>query len=178
VKLILLRLLLLFRSINYSTYCGFSLTIASASSLHRVMQSIDTVLQLSQIFGMQTSEAGAIVVEFIFAIVWQLLDASLDDEGLLANTPEKKPRWVTNPYDMEIGRHDNYDEKQTEHHERMQKFNTVMAIELIGQFLQNKVTSGILNLARQNMYMLSSLSNWFFTLDLLLFGYFVRVKAD
>jgi len=54
----------------------------------------------------------------------------------------------------------------------------MMAIELIGQFLQNKVTSGILNLARQNMYMLSSLSNWFFTLDLLLFGYFVRVKAD
>ncbi|XP_059434342.1 mediator of RNA polymerase II transcription subunit 33A-like [Corylus avellana] len=114
----------------------------------RVMQSIDTVLQLSQIFGMQTSQSGAIVVEFIFAIVWQLLDASLDDEGLLANTSEKKPRWVTNPHDMEI---DNYGEKQTEHHERMQKFNTVMAIELIGQFLQNKVTSGILNLARQNM---------------------------
>ncbi|XP_059457962.1 mediator of RNA polymerase II transcription subunit 33A-like [Corylus avellana] len=114
----------------------------------RVMQSIDTVLQLSQIFGMQTSEAGAIVVEFIFATVWQLLDASLDDEGLLANTSEKKPRWVTNPHDMEIH---NYGEKQTEHHERMQKFNTVMAIELIGQFLQNKVTSGILDLARQNM---------------------------
>jgi hypothetical protein len=119
------------------------------------MQSIDTVLQLSQIFGMQTSQSGAIVVEFIFAIVWQLLDASLDDEGLLANTSEKKPRWVTNPHDMEIGRQDNYGEKQTEHHDRMQKFNTLMAIELIGQFLQNKVTSGILNLARQNMYMLS-----------------------
>ncbi|XP_050240388.1 mediator of RNA polymerase II transcription subunit 33A-like [Quercus robur] len=117
----------------------------------RVMQSIDTILQLSQIFGLKTSEAGTIVVELIFSLVWQLLDASLDDEGLLELTSEKRSRWATNSQDMEIDGHDKYDEKQSECHERMQKFNTLMAIELIGQFMQNKVTSRILNLARQNM---------------------------
>ena len=64
--------------------------------------------------------------------------------------------------------HDNSDEKQSEHHERMRKFNTLMAVELIGQFLQNKVTSRILNLARQNMYMLISLSTRFSTIHLLI----------
>ncbi|KAF5452447.1 hypothetical protein F2P56_027443 [Juglans regia] len=122
-----------------------------AMNYQRVMQSIDTVLRLSQIFGLQTSEAGTIVVEFIFSIVWQLLDASLDDEGLLELTSEKKFRWEDTPQDMEVGAHDSNDEKQTEHLERVQKFNTVMAIELIGQFLKNKVTSKILYLARQYM---------------------------
>ncbi|XP_041001002.1 mediator of RNA polymerase II transcription subunit 33A-like [Juglans microcarpa x Juglans regia] len=122
-----------------------------ATNYQRVMQSIDNVLRLSQIFGLQTSEAGAIVVEFIFSIVWQLLDASLDDEGLLELTSEKKFKWEDTPQDMEVGAHDSNDEKQTEHLERVQKFNTVMAIELIGQFLKNKVTSEILYLARQNM---------------------------
>ncbi|KAL6971432.1 hypothetical protein U1Q18_031108 [Sarracenia purpurea var. burkii] len=115
------------------------------------MNSIDNVLHLSQIFGLQASEPGILVVEFIFSIVWQLLDASLDDEGLLELIPEKKSRWVKSQ-DMELdGDDDNYDEKKLEHQERLQKLNTVMAIELIGQFLQDKVTSRILYLARQNM---------------------------
>ncbi|KAA8543204.1 hypothetical protein F0562_021301 [Nyssa sinensis] len=52
---------------------------------------------------------------------------------------------------MEIDGHDSFDEKRTERHEGMQKINTVMAIELIGDFLQNKVISRILYLARRNM---------------------------
>ena len=141
------------------------------------MQSIDTILQLSHIFGLKTNEAGTILVEFIFSLVWQLLDASLDDEGLLELTSEKKSKWATNPQDMEIDGHDNSDEKQSEHHERMRKFNTLMAVELIGQFLQNKVTSRILNLARQNMYMLISLSTCFSTIHLLILLFCVSESA-
>ncbi|XP_061990357.1 mediator of RNA polymerase II transcription subunit 33A-like [Rosa rugosa] len=113
-----------------------------------VMKSIDDILDLSQTFGLQTSDAGTIVVGFIFSTVWQLIDASLDDEGLLEHDdPEKKSRWVIKPQEMEI---DGY-EKGNEHYERLQNQNTVMAIELITQFLQNKLTSKILNLAKQNM---------------------------
>ncbi|GFZ14083.1 REF4-related 1 [Actinidia rufa] len=115
------------------------------------MNSVDNVLHLSQTFGLQASEPGVIVVEFIFSIVCQLVDASLDDEGLLELTPEKKSKWVTKSQDMEIDSYDNYDEKRIEHQERLQNLNTVMAVELIGKFLQNKVTSRILYLARQNM---------------------------
>lgn len=80
-----------------------------------------------------------------------MLDASLDDEGLLEFTPEKKSRWATLYQDMELDRHDNYSDKKTEQHEKLQNANTVMAVEIIGQFLQDKISSRILFLARQNL---------------------------
>lgn len=116
------------------------------------MKSIDAVLHLSQNFGLQASDPGILMVEFIYSIVWQLLDATLDDEGLLELTSEKKSRWATKPQEMEIDAHDNYDEKLTEQHEKLKNMNTVMAIEMIGKFLQNKLTSRILYLARWNLY--------------------------
>ncbi|GMY16614.1 mediator of RNA polymerase II transcription subunit 33B-like isoform X1 [Fagus crenata] len=120
-------------------------------SYHKIMKSIDSVLHLSQIYGLQVSEPGALLVEFVFSIIWQLLDASLDDEGLLEHTPDKKSRWPTRSQDMEIDGHDSFSEKRTEHNEGLQKVNTAMAIEIIVEFLQNKVTSRILYLARRNM---------------------------
>ena len=115
------------------------------------MKSIDDVLQLSQIFGLQVCEPGTLVVEFIFSIVWQFLDASLDDEGLLEFIPEKKSKWPTRSLDMDIDGQDSFNEKRTDHQEGKCKTNTVMAIELIGEILQNKITSKILYLARRNM---------------------------
>ncbi|EOX94836.1 Reduced epidermal fluorescence 4, putative isoform 1 [Theobroma cacao] len=117
----------------------------------KTMKSIDDVLHLSQIFGLQVSEPGLLLVEFVFSIVWQLLDASLDDEGLLELTPEKRSIWPTITQDMEIDTPDNFNEKRNEQLDVMYKGNTTMAIEIIGEFLQNKVTSRILFLARRNM---------------------------
>ena len=124
---------------------------SSAHAMDRVMKSIDDVLRLSKIFGMSQTEPGILVVEFIFTIVWQLLDASLDDEGLLELTPEKNSRWAALYQDMELDGHDNYNDKKTEHHEKLQSANTLMAVEMIGQFLQDKISSRILYLARQNL---------------------------
>ena len=115
------------------------------------MKSIDDVVHLSQIFGVQLCEPGILLVEFVFSIVWQLLDASLDDEGLLEQSLEKNSRWLSRLQDMEIDGNENFSEKRNEHHEGLHKVNTAMAIELIEEFLKNKVTSSILYLARQNM---------------------------
>ncbi|KAK4855558.1 hypothetical protein QYF36_008483 [Acer negundo] len=117
----------------------------------KVMKSIDAVLHLSEFFGLPASEPGVLVVEYIFSVVWQLLDASLDDEGLLELTIERKSRWPTKPLEMEIDGYGGYDEERTEYHEKLQIMNTMTAIEIIGQFLQNKVTSRIIFLARQNL---------------------------
>ncbi|CAK9161890.1 unnamed protein product [Ilex paraguariensis] len=117
----------------------------------KAMKSIDTALHLSQTFGLQASEPGILMVEVVFSIVWQLLDASLDDEGLLELLPEKKHRWETKPQDVEVDGHGSYAEKRMEHQDRLQNINTVMAIELIGRFLQNRATSRILYLAQRNM---------------------------
>ncbi|XP_057965190.1 mediator of RNA polymerase II transcription subunit 33A-like [Malania oleifera] len=113
----------------------------------KIMKSIDDVLHLSQM----ACEPGILVVEFVFSIVWQLLDASLDDEKLLEYTSGKKSKWPTKSQDMEIDGHGGFNEKKTECHEGMHKMNTVIAIEIIGVFLENKVTSSLLYLVHQNM---------------------------
>ncbi|EXB95840.1 hypothetical protein L484_010039 [Morus notabilis] len=125
------------------------LVLALLSS--RVTKSIDGVLHLSNIFGLPASEPGVFVVEFIFSMAWQLLDASLDDEGLLNLTLEQNSKWVTKPQDVEIDGHGGYGEKWSEHNELLKNANTVMAIEIIGEMLQNIVTSRILFLARRHM---------------------------
>lgn len=129
----------------------FTLKIhVNMQSYKKIVNFLDSVLHLTEIFGVHADEPGVLVVEIIFSIVWQLLDASLDDEGLLQLTPEKKSRWPTMPEDMEI---DGCiaDMERNEQKERLKNLNTLLAIELIGQFLQNKVTARILYLARQNM---------------------------
>lgn len=118
------------------------------------MASIDDVLHLSQTFGIEACEPGVLVVEYVFSIVWQLVDATLDDEGLLELIPDKKATWAARPQDMEIDE-GICDEKQNEHNEKLQKINSIMAVELIAHFLQHKVISSLLSLARGNMYELS-----------------------
>ena len=52
---------------------------------------------------------------------------------------------------MELYGRESFGEKRSEHHDGLHKVNTTMAIDLIGEFLQNKVTSRILYLTCQNM---------------------------
>ncbi|XP_027164257.1 mediator of RNA polymerase II transcription subunit 33A-like [Coffea eugenioides] len=117
----------------------------------KIRKSISNIIHSSQIFDVQADEPGVLVIQIVFSIVWQLLDASLDDEGLLKLTPEKNSRWPTKLQDMEIDGYKNSDVMRLENKERLKNANTVMAIELIGKFLQTKVTSRIIYLARQSM---------------------------
>ncbi|KAL8158128.1 hypothetical protein AgCh_002719 [Apium graveolens] len=124
------------------------LTSDIKSSCNQMINStVDKILQLSKLFDVPASEPGVFVVEFIFSIVWQLLEASIDDEGLLAFTPDKEFKWILETRYMDLDSHD----KNTSHQKRLQSANTVMAIDLIGQFLQNKVIFYILHLARKSM---------------------------
>ncbi|KAI3803240.1 hypothetical protein L1987_31389 [Smallanthus sonchifolius] len=115
-----------------------------------IMNSIDNVLNLSQIFGIKVNDPGSVLLEFIVSTVWQLVEAALGDEGLLELTKERKHRWNV-PQDMELEGYESYGGKRNEYQEILQNRNTVMAVELIGLFLQNKITSRILFLARRNM---------------------------
>ncbi|KAI4342777.1 hypothetical protein MLD38_027361 [Melastoma candidum] len=117
----------------------------------KILEPIDAAMQLSEIFGLPQGEAGITVMGFVFSVVWQLLDASLDDEGLLELTTEKNSQWNVKSLEMEIDGDGTYDEKWPESHWKLQNSNTTMAIELIVQFLQDGVTSRILYLARQNL---------------------------
>ncbi|CAH2061521.1 unnamed protein product [Thlaspi arvense] len=63
---------------------------------------MDNGIHLSEIFGIQNQDPGSILLAFVFSMVWQLVDASLDEEGLLELTPNKKSKWPAGPHDMEI----------------------------------------------------------------------------
>ncbi|KAK7336724.1 hypothetical protein VNO77_17270 [Canavalia gladiata] len=117
----------------------------------KVMKSIEDVLQLSQVYSQKVSEPGVVLVEFVFSIVKQLLEASLDDEGLLDHTSENETRWLRESHDMDIDGDDSFSEKKTEQKEGLLKENTAMAIEIIAKFLQHKMTSRMLSLVHQNM---------------------------
>ncbi|ESQ39456.1 hypothetical protein EUTSA_v10001284mg [Eutrema salsugineum] len=117
---------------------------------HKTMNSIDDILHLSETFGVLDQEPGSILLTFVFSIVWQLVDASLDEEGLLELTSSKRSKWPSGPHDMEIDGLEN-SVKRNENLDVLEKANTEMAIDLIQDFLQNKITSKILHLASQNM---------------------------
>ncbi|KAJ8565893.1 hypothetical protein K7X08_008469 [Anisodus acutangulus] len=116
----------------------FTLKIhVNMQSYKKIVNFLDSVLHLTEVFGMHADEPGVLVVEIIFSLVWQLLDASLDDEGLLQLTPERKSRWPTKPEDMEI---DGCiaDTERNEQKEWLKNLNILLAIELIGNFYKIK----------------------------------------
>ncbi|CAH9132697.1 unnamed protein product [Cuscuta epithymum] len=117
----------------------------------QIMESINETLNLSQTFGLPDCETRLIIVQFVFKIVWELVDASLDDEDLLELSEEKESMWPVRTQDMEIDNPVAFDRKREEHNELLSTHNTITAIEILGDFFQNKVTSKILFLVRRNM---------------------------
>jgi hypothetical protein len=117
---------------------------------------VDESLSLSKIFGISMNQPGVFVVCYVLCILWQLIDAVLDEEGLLELTPEKKGQWLTRADD--VGAFEGaFTEQRTEKIENLQKRNCVITIELIGNLLRDKVITCILSLARENMYGFSTL---------------------
>jgi hypothetical protein len=117
---------------------------------------VDESLSLSKIFGISMNQPGVFVVCYVLCILWQLIDAVLDEEGLLELTPEKKGQWLTRADD--VGAFEGaFTEQRTEKIENLQKRNCVITIELIGNLLRDKVITCILSLARENMYVFSIL---------------------
>ncbi|KAK7285393.1 hypothetical protein RJT34_20163 [Clitoria ternatea] len=122
----------------------------NSPNYEKIMKSIDDVLQLSQVYSQKVCEPGVVLVGFVFSIVWQLLEASLDDEGLLDHTSENKPIWLHRPHDMDIDGPGSFCEKKPEQKGLLEE-NTTIAIEIMTEFLQHRVTSRILSLVHRNM---------------------------
>jgi hypothetical protein len=117
---------------------------------------VDESLSLSKIFGISMNQPGVFVVRYVLCILWQLIDAVLDEEGLLELTPEKKGQWLTRADDVSAFK-GAFTEQRTEKIENLQKRNCVITIELIGNLLRDKVVTCLLSLARENMYGFSTL---------------------
>ncbi|CAH2052914.1 unnamed protein product [Thlaspi arvense] len=119
-----------------------------------VMDSVANILRLPELFRLETSKPGVLLVEFVFKMVSQLVDACLSDEGLLELSQDSSSQWVIKSQDMEIDAPERYTQK-TGSHEKLQTLNTIMAIEMIAEFLSNTVISRLLYLVSSNRA-----SNW------------------
>ncbi|KAL6639546.1 hypothetical protein ACP70R_023276 [Stipagrostis hirtigluma subsp. patula] len=108
-----------------------------ASNFRKIMELIDANLSLCKIFGISTCQPGVFVIEFVLCIIWQLVDAALDDEGLLELTPEKKAQWLTRPDDVSAFE-GTFTDQRAEKIEKLQKMNTVVTMELIEHLLRDK----------------------------------------
>lgn len=115
------------------------------------MISVASILRLSELFDLETSKPGVLLVEFVFKMVSQLLDATLSDEGLLELSQDSRSQWVVKCQDMEIDAPERYNGK-TASLEKLQTLNTIMAIEIIAEFLRNTVISRLLYLVSSNRY--------------------------
>ncbi|MED6164133.1 hypothetical protein PIB30_086775, partial [Stylosanthes scabra] len=138
--------------LNRHAFSSLSSTITSPN-YRTVMDSVDAALQLSKVYGTcgESEDGGAggvVIVRFVFTVVWQLVEASLEDEGLL----EHKPRWWMNN-NGGFGGDGGGDGGSyfSERKEGLQRANTAMAIETIARFISDKVTSRILSLVHRNM---------------------------
>ncbi|EOA32401.1 hypothetical protein CARUB_v10015673mg [Capsella rubella] len=117
---------------------------------HKVMISVASILRLSELFDLETNEPGVILVEFVFEVVSQLLDATLSDEGLLELSQDSSSL----SQKMEIDAPERYNGK-TGSLEKLQSLNTIMVVEMIAEFLKNTVVSRLLYLVSSNRA-----SNW------------------
>uniref|UniRef100_A0A1J3IQ93 Mediator of RNA polymerase II transcription subunit 33A n=1 Tax=Noccaea caerulescens TaxID=107243 RepID=A0A1J3IQ93_NOCCA len=127
----------------------------SGPHYENVMTSVANILRLSELFGVETSKPGVLLVEFVFKMVSQLVDATLSDEGLLELSQDPSSQWLIKSQEMEIDDAPEIYNAKTGSHEKLQTLNTLMAIEIIVEFLRNTVISRLLYLVSSNRA-----SNW------------------
>lgn len=123
------------------------------ASLHSVTNSVANILRLPELFRLETSKPGVLLVEFVFKMVSLLLDACLSDEGLIEPSQDSSSQWLIKSQDMEIDApaSERYNGK-TGSHEKLQTLNTTMAVEMVAEFLRNTVISRLLYLVSSNRY--------------------------
>ncbi|CAF1965787.1 mediator of RNA polymerase II transcription subunit 33A isoform X1 [Brassica napus] len=114
-----------------------------------VMNSVANILRLPELFRLETGKPGVLLVEFVFKMVSLLLDACLSDEGLIEPSQDSSSQWLIKSQDMEIDAPERYNEKNGSH-EKLQTLNTIMAIEMVAEFLRNTVISRLLYLVSSN----------------------------
>ncbi|KAL0742754.1 hypothetical protein Bca4012_084267 [Brassica carinata] len=119
-----------------------------------VMNSVANILRLPELFRLETSKPGVLLVEFVFKMVSLLLDACLSDEGLIELGQDSSSQWLIKSQDMETDAPERYN-GMTGSHEKLNTLNTIMAIEMVAEFLRNTVISRLLYLVSSNRA-----SNW------------------
>lgn len=139
---------MIFVSINWMNCWNFAFFLSC-----RITESIDAALQLSQTFKVHVVELGHALVLFFFSVIISLIDSTLDDWGFKM-TSRKRPRsaFGGSDNDMEIDYRESQNLKVKEHHERIRKRNSLLAIEVLAKLTESRKSLVLLRLVHLNMY--------------------------
>ncbi|CAB4315432.1 unnamed protein product [Prunus armeniaca] len=126
--------------------------LAGDASKEKITESIDAALQLSQTFKVHVVELGHALVLFFFSVIISLIDSTLDDWGFKM-TSRKRPRsaFGGSDNDMEIDYRESQNLKVKEHHERIRKRNSLLAIEVLAKLTESRKSLVLLRLVHLNM---------------------------
>ncbi|KAF7845181.1 mediator of RNA polymerase II transcription subunit 33A-like isoform X1 [Senna tora] len=106
----------------------FDPTGADSSRL-KIINSIDTALQLSQTFNIHALELGHVFVLFFYSIIIALIDSTLDDWGIQTMLSEKPCFNPKSDHCMDNDPKVIHNVKRSEYREQIRKRNSFMALE-------------------------------------------------
>ncbi|MED6130486.1 hypothetical protein PIB30_000986, partial [Stylosanthes scabra] len=136
----------------------------NSPNYEKIMTSIDEALLLSQVYNRKDCEPGIVLVEFVFSIVWQLLEASLDDEDLLDHALENNPRWLRRSDDMNIDSSDCFSGKKTQQNRMLVSNSSVLrssahitpeALSLLMENIHEGISHETKTTSKANIFMAS-----------------------
>ena len=118
-----------------------------------MVKAVDEGLQLSQLYGVSVSDFGTVAVQFLLMLIWRLMDATLEDWGVLITRTTKQEHVMQMHHKEEshMDVDDYMEEKQVGQREQMHATNCIAAIDLVSKIMQNKMLKCLLRIAYHNL---------------------------
>jgi hypothetical protein len=116
-----------------------------------MVKAVDEALHLSQLYGVSVSDFGTVAVQFLLTLIWRLMDATLEDWGVLIARTAKQELAMHQGQEsyMEVDQY--MAEKQAGQLEQMHAANCIAAIDLVSKIIQNKMMKCLLRVAYHNL---------------------------
>lgn len=138
---------------EYTFYRWYKI-LKTALLFCRIVNSIDTALQLSQTYNIRIMELGHVYVLFFYSISIALIDSTLDDWGVQMKLCEKPCLNPKNDQCMDIHPKVTHGVKRSEYREEMKKRNSFMALEVLERLTGSRKATILLQSVLLNMYLL------------------------
>ena len=105
-------------------------------------------------------ELGQAFVLFFFSIMISLIDNTLDDWGFQKMSFDRQTLAFgsTENCDMDIDPKESDNFERNEHHKRMRRMNSLMAMEVVGKLTESRKAMTLLRLVHFNMYVTGKLN--------------------
>ncbi|XP_010278916.1 PREDICTED: mediator of RNA polymerase II transcription subunit 33A-like [Nelumbo nucifera] len=136
-----------------SRYALFLAPVGTNPCREKIVISVDDALELSKNYGFHVVEFGQAVVLFLFTVIINLIDSTMDDWGLQPASVGKISGLFGGGehQDMDIDSKGNQNDKRREHCELLKKTNAFMTMEVLGKLTENRKVMVLLRLVHLNM---------------------------